>query len=173
VAEYLRVFSHVGFLFSVRESTHGKFFIHGGETMPLAAIADTLWNGLKVVADSCSKLGQMDRIAVALGAFGEPPSVDEKTLSRYCKYLSLRLSFPFTAHYPTPTSSLEEVQYRCIVLELLNPIKDIFDEFDGIFCKTRKAKYEINLPLIELELPEDNPNFQFIEDYWFWFWNWR
>jgi hypothetical protein len=31
----------------------------------------------------------------------------------------------------------------------------------------------INLPLIELEVPDDSPNFQFIEDYWYWFWNWR
>jgi hypothetical protein len=47
------------------------------------------------------------------------------------------------------------------------------DEFDGILCKTRKGKYEINLPLNELEIPQDSPNFQLIEDYWFWFWNWR
>ena len=83
------------------------------------------------------------------------------------------MSFPFTAHYPKPTTSTEEVQYRCIVMELLDPTKDIFDEFDGIFCKTRNGKYENNLPLIELEISQDSPNFQLIEDYWFWFWNWR
>ena len=101
------------------------------------------------------------------------PSVDEETLSRYYKYLSARLSFPFTAHYPEPRSSLEEVQHRCTVVELLDPVNDICDEFDGIFCKTRKGKYEVNLPLTELEIPDDSPNFQFIEDYWYWFWNWR
>ena len=116
----------------------------------------------------------MDRIIEALGALGEHlPNVDEETLSRYYNYLSARLSFPFTAHYPEPTTSLEEVQYRCTVLELLDPTKDICDDFDGIFCKTRKGKYEINLPLIELEVPDDSPNLQFIEDYWYWFWNWR
>ncbi len=59
------------------------------------------------------------------------------------------------------------------MVELLDPAKDICDEFDGIFCKTGKGKCEINLPLIELESPDDNPNFQFIEDYGHWFWNWR
>ena len=59
------------------------------------------------------------------------------------------------------------------MVELLDPTKDICDEFDGIFCKTRKGKYETNLPLIELEVPDDSPNFQLIEDYWYWFWNWR
>jgi predicted ABC-type transport system involved in lysophospholipase L1 biosynthesis ATPase subunit len=44
------------------------------------------------------------------------PSVDEETLSTYYKYLTARLSFPFTAHYPEPTTSLEEVQHRCTVL---------------------------------------------------------
>ena len=141
----------------------------------LATPADAhYWNGLKVVAESRPELNQKDRIIEALGPLGEHlPSVDEETLSRYYKYLTARLSFPFTAHYPEPTTSLEEVQYRCTVLELLDPAKDICDEFDGIFCKTRKGKYEINLPLIELEIPEDSPNFQFIEDYWYWFWNWR
>jgi hypothetical protein len=142
--------------------------------MMLATFADTHWNGLKVVDDPCRKDDQKDRIVTALGPLGEhSPSVDERTLSRYCKYLSVRLLFPFTAHYPAPRSPLEEVQYRCIVLEVLDPIKHIYDDFDGIFCKTHKGNYEINLPLIELEIPEDSPNFQFIEDYWYWFWNWR
>ena len=140
----------------------------------LATIADAPWNDLKVVAEPCPELDQRDRIREALGPLGEHlPSVDEETLSRYYKYLTARLSFPFPAHYPEPKTSLEEVQHRCTVVELLDPVNDICDEFDGIFCKTRKGKYEVNLPLIELEIPDDSPNFQFIEDYWYWFWNWR
>ena len=140
----------------------------------LATVADAHWNGLKVVTKSYRKPDQRDRIIEALGPLGEQlPSVDEETLSRYYKYLTARLSFPFTACYPEPTTSLEERQHRCTVLELLDPINDICDEFDGIFCKTRKGKYQINLPLVELKIPQNSPNFQLIEDYWFWFWNWR
>ena len=81
-------------------------------------------------------------------------------------YLTVRLSFPFTAYYPEPTTTLEEVRHRCAVVELLDPAAiDICHEFGRIFCKTRKGKYEINLPLIELEIPQGSPNFQFIEDY--------
>ena len=142
--------------------------------MLLATVADAHRNGLTVVTESRPAFGQRDRIIEALGPLGgHSPDVDEETLSRYYKYLSARLSFPFTAHYPEPRSSLEEAQYRCTGLELLDPTKDIYDDFDGIFCKTRKGKYEINLPLIELEVPNDSPNSQFIEDYWYWFWNWR
>ena len=142
--------------------------------MPLATVADTHWNGLKVVAESWSDHDQRERILEALGRLGEHlPSVDEKTLSRYYKYLTPRLSFPFTTHYPEPTTLLEEVQYGCTVLELLDPARFLGGEFDGIFCKTCKGAFEVNLPLIELDVPDDSPNFQFIEDYWYWFWNWR
>ena len=142
--------------------------------MLLATVAEAQWNDLKVVTESCPRYDQRDRISEALGPPGQRlPSVDEETLFKYYRYLSLRMSFPFAAHYPKPTTSLEDMQYHCIVLELLDPTKDIFDEFDGIFCKTRKGKYENNLPLIELEISQDSPNFQLIEDYWFWFWNWR
>jgi len=140
----------------------------------LSATPDLHWKGLNIVAESCPQLNQRDRIIEALGPLGEHfPGVDEETLSRYYKYLSARLSFPFTAHYPEPRSSLEEVQQRCTVVELLDPAHDICDEFDGIFCKTRKGKYEVNLPLTELDVPDDTPNFRFIEDYWYWFWNWQ
>ena len=140
----------------------------------LATISDAHWNGVKVIAKSDPEHCQRDRIIEALGPLeGHLPSVDEETLSRYYKYLTARLSFPFAAHYPAPRTSLEEVEHRCTVVELLDPAKDICDEFDGISCKSSKGKYEINLPLIELEVADDNPNFQFIEDYWYWFWNWR
>ncbi len=140
----------------------------------LATISDAHWNGVKVVAKSCPEHDQRDRILAALGPLGgRLPSVDEKALSRYSKYLTARLSFPFPATYPEPKTLLEEVEHRCTVVGLLDPAKDICDEFAGIYCKTSKGMYEINLPLIELEVPDDSPNFQFIEDYGYWFWNWR
>ena len=89
------------------------------------------------------------------------------------QYLAANLSFPYTAYYPVPKRSEEEVEYRCTVVELLDPREHIGSEFDGIFCKARKGRFDVNLPLTELKVPEDSPNFQFIEDYWYWFWYWR
>ena len=127
-------------------------------------------SALAVAFECC----QNDRIVAALGLTSrELPKVDEETLSRYYRYLSAKLSFPFAAHYPEPKTLQEQTEFRCVVLELLDPKKHMGDEFDGIFCKTRKGRYEINLPLIELELSGDGLNFQLIEDYWYWFWNWR
>ena len=94
-------------------------------------------------------------------------------MARYHAYLSANLSLPFTAYYPQPMNAQEKTQFRCTVLELLDPTQYLGDEFDGIFCKTRKGNFEVNLPLIELHVPHDSPDFQLIEDYWYWFWNWR
>jgi hypothetical protein len=143
--------------------------------MSIIAVPDAQWNGLKLFTESDPKPDQRERIIEALGPFAERrPTVDEQTLSRYYTYLSGKLSLPFIARYPQPTIPLEEVLHRCIVLELLDPTRGgICDEFDGIFCKTRKGKFEVNLPLAELEVAENSPNYQLIEDYWYWFWNWR
>ena len=67
----------------------------------------------------------------------------------------------------------DKTQIRCTVQELLDPTQYLGDEFDGIFCRVRQGTLEVNLPLIELHVPEDSPDFQLIEDYWYWFWNWR
>jgi hypothetical protein len=139
-----------------------------------STMTEATWNAPQVVIESSPNADRTERIKAALGPLGgRSPSVNEDTISRYYGYLTARLSLPFRATYPEPTTPQEEVEYRCTVVELLDPSKDICDEFDGIFCKTRKGKYEINLPLTELRVPEGSPNFQLIEDYRYWFWNWR
>jgi hypothetical protein len=104
---------------------------------------------------------------------GGLPQVDQDTLARYYAYLSANLSLPFTAYYPQPMNAQEKTQFLCTILELLDPTQHLGDEFDGIFCKTRKGDFEVNLPLIELHVPHDSSDFQLIEDYQYWFWNWR
>ena len=143
--------------------------------MPLSVYTDTSWNGLKLVTDTPQEdSDQRSRILTALGLSGDRlPQVDDENLFRYYKHLSENLSFPFTAYYPEPTNPREEVLHECKVLELLDPSRYVADEFDGIFCKTRKGAFEVNLPLVEVEAPQESPNFQLIEDYWYWFWNWR
>jgi hypothetical protein len=128
-------------------------------------------------SDVCTALPpdprQRRRIMQALGETCQLPDVDELSLVRYFAHLSARLTFPFAAHFPRPTNSREETEFRCQVIALVDPRKHLGEGFDGILCKIRKGGYELSLPLIELHLPEDDPNFQIIEDYWFWFWNWR
>lgn len=142
--------------------------------MSMPTIAETNWNELQVAAVPSPGVDQTERIRAALGlATGDLPRVGQDTLARYYAYLSMNMSLPFTAYYPQPTCVQENSQFRCTVLELLDPTQHLGDEFDGICCKTRKGKFEVNLPLIELHVPHGNPQFQLIEDYLYWFWNWR
>jgi Calcium binding len=117
---------------------------------------------------------QKQRIRAALGLAGQRlPAVSAETLSHYYRFLASEMSLPFMAFYPQATGAQEEIEHTCMVLELLDPAGRWGDEFDGIFCKVRKAGSELVLPLIELELPHNCSNYRLVEDYWFWFWNWR
>ena len=142
--------------------------------MAISTETKMTWNQVITVAAPHRQSDQMQRIRIALGSKNEQlPTVDEETLSRYYHYLSANLALPFAAHFPKPTTSDEQNEFRCTVVSLIDPTKYLGDGFDGIFCRTRKGEYDLNLPLIDLHLPENSRNFQLIEDYWFWFWNWR
>jgi hypothetical protein len=141
--------------------------------MSLSTIGEVGCSGFPPAAVSSTSVGQVQRIMAALGAKGGVPAVSEETLTRYHRYLAAKLSLPFVAYYPQPTNRRESVEFRRVVVELLDPARYACDEIDGIFCKTRQGDFEVNLPLIELHLPDESPNSQLIEDYWYWMWNWR
>jgi hypothetical protein len=142
--------------------------------MSVFTYTDPNWNGLKLVTELPRGDDQKERILAALGLTDDRlPVTDDDALGAYHEYLSANLSFPFTAHYPEPTNPREKVLHECTVLGLLDPSKCVGDEIDGIFCRTQKAEFEVNLPLVELDVPKGSPNFQMIEDYWDWFCNWR
>lgn len=143
--------------------------------MVTRTLSDADYTGLRAVFEPPSPSSRSTRrIAAALGLAGGPlPNVDDETLLRYYRYLSANLTLPFTAHYPEPANPREEIEFRCTVLELLDPSEYLGDMFDGIFCRIRKGGCEVNLPLIELRVAHDSPNFDLIEEFWYWFWNWR
>ena len=119
--------------------------------------------------------------------------VDEQSLTRYYDYLAARLELPFVAYYPSPgkkgdSPHLPErpegccaqmgtvpflAAYRCEVIELLDPRTDICDEIDGLYCRTRKGKFIVNLPLVELTVLPPSSNIELLDDYEYWFWHWR
>jgi hypothetical protein len=142
--------------------------------MSIPTMTNTNWNGPQVPVVSTPSADQKERIRAAFGlTSGDLPRVDQDTLAQYQAYLAVNMALPFTAYYPQPASAQEKSQFRCTVREVLDPTRYLGDEFDGIFCKTRKGKFEVNLPLIELQIPRDSPAFQLVEDYCYWFWNWR
>lgn len=128
----------------------------------------------KSVAKSSSERQPVEHVRLSLGSGRQlMPTVDAVALRHYFHYLSKNLSLPFPAWYPEPTLVDEDGEYPCLVMELIDPASGLGDEIDGVFCKVRKGQYERNLPLIEMELPPDDPNYQVVERYWDSFWHRR
>jgi hypothetical protein len=125
----------------------------------------------KFAAQSLSDHEYTQQIRAALDIRWRLPKVDEATLARYYCYLCKKLSLPFTAWYPG--SMHKDGESACEVAELIDPASGLGDALDGIYCKVHKGKQRLVLPLIELELPPDSPNYHMVESYWYWFWHWR
>ena len=122
---------------------------------------------------------QRQRILAALGlpkprVAGRQPNlrVDEETLTRYFDYLAERLELPFVAYYPPPSTTRPTAD-RCEVVELHDPRTELCDEIDGLYCRTRKGKFFVNLPLVELTVLPPSNNLELLGDYEYWFWHWR
>lgn len=141
--------------------------------MSLAVYAEGAWTQPSLPDTSHRDAQQRRRILEAVGSGRQIPRVSPASLALYYEYLKTRLPLPFAAHFPEPSNAQEYAEFRCVVVELLDPAQHLGDEFDGLYCKTRKGKFEINLPLIDLCLPEGSAQQELIEDYWRWFWHWR
>jgi hypothetical protein len=118
---------------------------------------------------------QEGRIRTALGlARGPLPKVKTEWLRKYCDYLSSRLIFPFRASYTEELSeNREPVAASIEVFGLVDPIEMPNLESTALLCRAMRKVQEEEIPLVDLEVDEDHPNFQLLEDYWYWIWNWR
>ncbi len=115
-----------------------------------------------------------ERIRAALELPHQPlPNVDADTLSRYHRFLARNLALPFSAEYPEAAEPVGERFREVLVLDVLDPRRNIPDDFGGIYCRVCSGDETFEIPLAELEVPADHPNHRLVEDYWYWFWNWR
>jgi len=101
------------------------------------------------------------------------PNVSKETLRLYLHYLSKNLSFPFDARYSHATGPWEDTHYDVKVTGILdiNECPDL--EFYGLFCKGKRGRRKVEIPLAEVEVKQKGKNKQLIEDYHMWFWNYR
>lgn len=142
--------------------------------MTFATMNDLPWPGPRIIVQPQPERERRKRILTALGLQGNQDlRVSEESLGRYYDYLAAHLELPFAACYPRPSDSTPAVVDRCEVIELLDPRTDICDEFDGIYCQTRKGRFVVNLPLVELTVLPPSKNLEILGDYEYWFWHWR
>jgi hypothetical protein len=96
------------------------------------------------------------------------PRVGTGTLLRYHAHLSQRLSFPFQAMYAETRRPVQHLFRYISVLRLL-PVTGPASR--GIHCAVEGVPGVRELPLVDIGLREDNPNYQEIDDYAYWFLN--
>ena len=82
-------------------------------------------------------------------------------------YLKAHLSFPFKADY-WPASALGPSKSgKVSVFGFADPP---LTRKEGIVCEARQDKHEFQVPLCGLQIEENDPNHQHIEDYTYWLW---
>jgi hypothetical protein len=142
--------------------------------MQSATMNEVPWPGPWITVQPQPDRERQKRILAALGfSGGQSLRVSEETLTRYYDYLQAHLHVPFVACYPRPSSPAHAAIDRCEVIELLDPRTDLCDEFDGLYCRTRKGRFLVNLPLVELTVQPPSKNLELLGDYEYWFWHWR
>jgi hypothetical protein len=142
--------------------------------MIFAAMNDVPWPAPWITVQPQPDRERKKRILTAIGLSGSRNlHVDEQSLACYYDYLAAHLEMPFVACYPRPSTPAQAADDRCKVIELLDPRTDLCDEFDGIYCQTRKGRFLVNLPLVELTVVAPSKNIELLGDYEYWFWHWR
>ena len=117
---------------------------------------------------------QEGRILAALGLLRGPlPHAVTQWLIRYHDYLAAHLRLPFNARCPEDSGVLRPWTSSVTVVALLAPSDHPAQDGTGLKCKALRDGQTTEVPLIDLEVENDHPNAQLIEDYWYWFWNWQ
>ena len=111
---------------------------------------------------------QDDRICMVFGLTSDDPlPYDSKaTELTYFNYLKNNLVFPFSATFTDPVKNRSQ---EITVIGMCDefPINEGF----GVICEVLDGGEKRQMPLSELKLEPENPNYQMVDDYTTWFVN--
>ncbi len=109
-----------------------------------------------------------DRLRMVFGLTSDDPLpvVDEDTEQQYRDYLNAHLAFPFNATCCSePTEDFSANKQLAVIGFASSPPTDLTR---GVFCEARCEEKMEQVPLVNLELDEDDPNCQYVDDYRYW-----
>jgi hypothetical protein len=111
---------------------------------------------------------QKDRIRAALGVTTDDavPPVERATLRAYGEYLKARLAFPLSARFSEPDGVLP-IESTLLVVGLSDSAS--VDHRFGLVCRVQGDRQVREMPLALLEVGEDQPHHQLLDDYRCWF----
>ena len=113
-----------------------------------------------------------DRIRMVFGLTSDDrlPKADTQTQQQFFDHLKVHLSFPFKADY-WPASAIGPSKSGTVVV--LGFADRPLGREEGVVCEARRGKHEFQVPLCGLQVKEDDPNHQQVEDYTYWLWRLR
>ncbi len=125
---------------------------------------------MPVLPDRLAMPGTEDRIRAifGLGRGGALPAVNSATMLTYYRHLLDCLALPCEAVYSSDTGGIHPVTVTALVDPQATP-----SDGAALCCIAVHSNKVESLPLVDIEVEPDNPNFQSFEDYWFWYWNLR
>ncbi len=100
------------------------------------------------------------------------PRVGVAMLRRFHDYLVEHLAFPFAAKLSSAIGPHQDTESPLSVIRLMDPIREYApEEMHGLICKVKQNKARIELPLDRIDVTEDSPHAQLLEDYRQRLWN--
>lgn len=96
------------------------------------------------------------------------PQSNEKTQQQYMEHLEAHLSFPFKADYSAASFLGSDTSEDVTVVGFTS--QSPIDPDDGIVCQAQIEREALDVPLSQVQVNVDDPNFQHIEDYTYWLW---
>jgi hypothetical protein len=118
---------------------------------------------------------QDHQVARIQAVFGLPedaplPRVDRGTLLTYRQHLESHLRVPFDALHAETRPPVRHLVHSVRVLRVLDVEHHVGD---GLLCEVQNHRGTKALPLAEVGVREENPNYQIVDDYAYWFINCR
>lgn len=99
------------------------------------------------------------------------PRVGVETLRQFHRYLVEHLPFPFAAKLSSPIGPHQDTETPLHVIRLMDPVQEYApEEMHGLICKAEQNGHRIELPLDRIDVKDDSPLYQLLEDYRHWLW---
>jgi hypothetical protein len=89
-------------------------------------------------------------------------------LRKYYDHLTANLTLPFEGRLADPVGPHRDTRSPLRVIRLLDVDDYCPEEVYGSICKAEQDGGRIELPLDRIDVPDDSPNRQLLEDYRYW-----
>jgi hypothetical protein len=98
------------------------------------------------------------------------PRVTRDTLRKYLGYLKARAAMPFEALCADTRVPLMQLVHYIRITDLLEADDHVSE---GLLCAVQDLPMVQHLPLADIGVLEESPNYQLIDDYAYWFINYQ